>query len=122
VQGPEVWLKELGIELACVVDPASPALLDPEHRVFVNWETYYLSRDAAVTAFRQTPWEFSGPVTDPVSRARFVPTAASPRRERGDRLFLFENGETLARFDADPAAYEMPMIGMVPKDEAASAP
>lgn len=116
MQGPEVWLTQLGIELACVVDPPAPARLDAEHRVFVNLETYYLSQPAAVTAFRQTPWEFSGPLTDPVSRARFVPTADSPRRERGDRTFFFESDATLAEFDADPAAYEVPMIGMVPKN------
>ncbi len=116
MQGPEVWLTELGIELQCAVDPTARAMLDVEHRVFVNWETYYLSRDAAVTAFRQTPWEFTGPVTDPVSRERFQPSADSPRRDAEERTFFFESEATLAKFDADPASYETLMVGMVAKN------
>jgi YHS domain-containing protein len=117
VQGPGVFLTNLGIELRCVVDPSAPAILDADHRVFVNWETYYFSRDAARSAFLQAPHELAGLVTDPVSRKRFRPTADSPRRDRGDHPFYFESEETATAFDADPERYETPMIGMLPKED-----
>jgi hypothetical protein len=115
VQGPEIWLNTLGVKLPCAVDPQSAARLDAEHRVFVNWETYFVSDPAAMAAFREAPWEFCGLVTDPVSRVRFRPTPSSPRRDRGDRPFFFHSDATVAAFDAGPEAYEKPMIGMVPK-------
>ena len=116
MQGPAIWLTNLGIELQCVVDPAAPALLDADHRAFVNWESYYFSGESAMTAFLQAPHEFAGFVTDPVSRVRFQPTVDSPRRDRGDRPFYFESTETMTAFDADPERYETPMIGMVSKE------
>jgi YHS domain-containing protein len=115
VQGPEIWLNALGVTLPCAVDPQAQARLDVAHGAFVNWESYFVSGPAALAAFRQAPWEYCGVVTDPVSRARFRPTADSPRRDRGDRPFFFESEATLAAFGADPEKYEAPMIGMVAK-------
>ena len=116
MQGPETWLNILGIGLQCVVDPESVALVDADHRAFVNWEIYYFSNDATMTAFLQSPHEFAGLVTDPVSRERFQPSANSPRRDRGDHPFYFESEETLALFDVDPESYEIVMIGMREKN------
>lgn len=113
MQGPDPYLIDMGADLACVVHPDRDAVIDPAHRVFVNWETYYVSDDASRQTFMSAPYEYTGNVTDPISRARFTPTATSPRRDHGDRIFYFESDETLASFDADPDMYTTPMPGMV---------
>jgi YHS domain-containing protein len=90
------------------VDPEQPARLDSAHRALVNYEVYYFGTDAALQTFVAQPWRFTGRVTDPVSRNRFEPTAESPRRSYGGRLFYLESRETAATFDEDPATWGVP--------------
>ena len=117
MEGPETFLTGLGISLKGVVDPEADALLDPEHRVFVNWETYFVSSDAALAQFNREPYRFTGRVTDPVTKERFIPGEASPTRRHAGRLFYFSSAETAAAFDADPDALALPMIGMRPVED-----
>ena len=112
MQGPEPYLNDLGISLSCVVDPSRPALLDASHRAFVNYEAYYFADDAAMKAFVAEPYRYSGKVTDPVSMTRFSPTAESPTRSFGGRLFYFSSDETAATFDTDQPKYGNLMPGM----------
>ncbi len=86
MQSPELFLNDLGITVNCVVDPARPALLDEAHRVFVNWETYYLSSDEALAKFRADPLKYVGTVTDPVTRERFRPNGKHTRIEHDGRV------------------------------------
>jgi len=37
-----------------VVEPAAMGILDDKHRVFVNYETYYMSSKAAMGEFRKS--------------------------------------------------------------------
>ena len=110
VQGPEIWLNELGISVACVVDPAQNAVLDEAHRVFVNYETYYLSSVAARQTFRQSPWQYTGLVTDPVSRDRFQPDGESPTAAYEGRLFYFVSDAHRETFRQDPEEYAVPVV------------
>ncbi len=110
VQGPEIYLNQLGVTVKCVVDPSRDAILDEAHRVFVNWETYYLCDDAAVKTFTAAPWKYAGTVTDPVSRERFRPDGGSPTARHGDRVFYFQSAEHAATFTADPEAYATPIV------------
>lgn len=112
MQGPEIYLNDLGISVPCVVDPSRPALLDEKHRVFVNWETCYLSSDAALAEFRRNPLKYVGTVTDPVTRERFRPNGRSTRIEHDGRIIWFAKAENAVRFRASPEAYMPPMIGM----------
>lgn len=112
MQSPEIFLNDLGISVACVVDPDKPALLDEAHRVFINWETYFVSSDEALAEFRADPLKYVGTVTDPVTRERFRPKAASPRVEHEGRLIWFAKAENMTRFQAGPEAFIPPMIGM----------
>lgn len=112
MQSPELFLNDLGITVNCVVDPARPALLDEAHRVFVNWETYYLSSDEALVKFRADPLRYVGTVTDPVTRERFRPNGRHTRIEHEGRIIWFAKAENLTRFRAGPEAYVPPMIGM----------
>jgi YHS domain-containing protein len=112
VQGPDHYLKELGIRLPCAVDPSRTAVLETSHRALVNYEAYYFSDDAAMKAFNAEPYRYTGKVTDPVSMVRFVPTADTPTRSFGGRLFFFSTNETATTFDTDQAKYGNPMPGM----------
>lgn len=112
MQSPELFLNDLGITVPCVVDPSKPALLDEAHRVFVNWETYYLSSDKALAKFRAYPLKYVGTVTDPVTRERFRPTKKHTRIEHEGRVIWFAQPQNEARFRMGPEAYIPPMIGM----------
>ncbi len=110
MQGPEIWLNQLGITLACVVDPTRNAVLDADHRVFVNYETYYLSDEQAVQTFKAEPWRYTGMVTDPVSKARFQPAGDSPRAVHQGRVFYFASADNAKTFALDPAAQATPVV------------
>lgn len=112
MQSPEFYLNDLGITVPCVVEPSRPALLDEQHRVFVNWETYYLSSDEALAKFRAAPLKYVGTVTDPVTRERFRPGGRNTRIEHDGRIIWFKKAENAVRFRASPEAYVPPMIGM----------
>jgi len=112
VQGPEKYLNELGLKLPCAVDPSRTAVLDSAHRAFVNYEVYFFADDAAKKAFAAKPYRYTGKVTDPVTLVRFTPTASSPVRSYGGRLFIFSSGQTASTFDSDSTKYGMLMPGM----------
>jgi len=112
VQDPEIHLNDLGISVPCPVDPGQSAVLDRDHRVFVNWETYYLSSPAAMAVFLAAPFAYTGKVTDPVTRSRFEPTADSPRQDHAGRLFFFRSGSAAGQFAAQPDSFATPMITM----------
>lgn len=112
MQGPEKYLNELGVALNCAVDPSHLAVIDAAHRVLVNHEAYFVADGAALQVFQAEPYRYAGKVTDPVSLERFVPTAESPNRTYGPRLFFFSSEETASAFDKDLAKYSIPMPGM----------
>ena len=114
MQGPEVYLNDLGIGFTCIVDTDKPAVLDGAHRVLLNYESYYFSSKEARSQFLEAPHPYCGRVTDVVTRERFEPAEASPRRELNGRVFLFSSAETAAQFDEAPDDFATPMPGMVP--------
>ena len=110
MQGPEIWLKQLGISVACVVDPSQPGILDEAYRVFINYEAYYLSSAEATGKFNQAPWRYTGLVTDPVTHQRFQPTSESPSRKYEGRLYYFSSAGSEQAFGGDPAAYATTVV------------
>jgi YHS domain-containing protein len=98
----------MGISLPCAVHPDQSAILDAEHRALVNYEAYYFGSSEAQEAFVAEPWKYTGKVTDPVSRERFVPTAESPVRTYGGRIFFLQSAETATTFDNDPPRFGVP--------------
>jgi YHS domain-containing protein len=115
VQGPEQYLVDLGVQLACAVDPSRTAIIDAAHRALVNYEAYFFCDEATMKSFLAEPYRYTGKVTDPVSRERFIPAADSPSRSHGGRLFYFASDQTAAAFDADTVKYGTPMPGMIEK-------
>ena len=112
MQGPDKYLNELGISVKCVVDPSRPAILDAAHRAFVNYEAYYFCDEASMGKFVAAPYKYTGKVTDPVTRERFEPTAESPHRSYGGRLFYFISAETATAFDGNQMKFGNLMPGM----------
>jgi YHS domain-containing protein len=106
--------------LSCPVHPERPARFENELRSFVNWEAYFFSDAAAKTSFDVEPWRWCGRVTDPVTRARFVPTETSPRAAHGGRPYFFQSDSTRTVFLADAERYAKPktMAQMKPMDDA----
>jgi YHS domain-containing protein len=105
-------MNEMGLSVKCVVDPSRPAILDAAHRAFVNYEAYYFCDEASMSKFVAAPYQYTGKVTDPVTRARFVPTAESPHRSYGGRLFYFASAEHATAFDGNLIKYGTLMPGM----------
>ena len=112
MQGPEVFLNDLGITVNCVVNPQQKAKLDTDHRVFVNWETYYFSNQEAQKTFKNAAYQFTGPLTDPVSAERFQPNNKSPFRQFEGRLFYFQNQNNALAFENSPEDFVTPVVGM----------
>lgn len=97
---------------ACYEDPTRPAVLDGDHAVRVNHDTYLFADVAARDRFRAALVERCGPLTDPVTRRRFEPDGRSPRLSRGDVEYVFERTESLRRFLLDPERYALPRFTM----------
>ncbi len=108
MQDPETYLKNLGIELPCAVDPSKPAVLDAAHRAYVNHEVYFFSTEEACANFRKDPLPWCGLVTDPVSGKRFRPTKASPHLAYAGRPYYFATKATRSKFQAQPERYKNP--------------
>jgi len=85
-------------------------ILDDKHRVFVNYETYYMSSKAAMGEFRKSRWRFTGMVTDPVSKVRFQPDGDSASAAAAGRFFYFSSRENAEKFAAAPGEYSTPIV------------
>jgi YHS domain-containing protein len=112
VQGPEQPILEQNLELVSAVDPSRPAVIDRDHRVFVNYEIYYFADSDLRAKFLEDPTAYTGMLTDPVSLVRFRPNPGSPRREREGRIYFFPDASAAARFDAEPDRFAVPIYKM----------
>ncbi len=112
MQGPERFLTDLHLSLPCAVIPGAPARLDADHRVFVNYETYYVSSPDSKASFLVQPHRYTGLLTDPVTLERFRPGESSPRRRHDGHLFYFASESTALEFDDTPVLYSTPRLAM----------
>ena len=78
MQDPEHYIAELGLTFPCPVRPDLDAVIDAEHRAFVNHEIYFFSSREAAAEFSRRPLRYAGLVTDPVNGSRFAPSEISP--------------------------------------------
>ena len=108
VQDPHVQLQELGIAIPDAVDPGRSAVLDPAHRSFVDYETFFFADDADKRRFDADPTASCGILTDPVTKQRFRPGSDAPRGEFAGRAYAFYNADNKATFDKTPEAFARP--------------
>lgn len=118
MKDPEPYLTALEIDVQCAVDTSMSAVLDEAHRSRVNWEIYFFASPKHKKQFDADPLKYCGWVTDPVVKARFLPTPLSPRLDYDRRPFFFIDDSTLAAFEAHPDSLAQPdhrMIQMTPE-------
>jgi YHS domain-containing protein len=120
VQDPEVYLSALQIELPGLVHSDRIAILDPEHRSQVNFESYFFSDQSTKTQFNQDLVGRCGILTDPVSRQRFRPGDSSPRVDYAGHPFFFVSEETRMQFERQPELFYPPDVGMIPMIDSTS--
>ena len=113
VQDPQIQLQEIGLSVADLLDPKRPAVLDPAHRSFVNYETFFFADEADKRRFDADPTGSCGILTDPVTKERFRPASDSPRSSYDGRAYIFLTAENKAKFDKDPGAIARPNYDMI---------
>ena len=108
MQDPQNQLQELGIAVPDLIDPTRPAVLDPAHRSFVNYETFFFADEADKRRFDADPTASCGVLTDPVTKKRFRPGSDSPRGEFAGRIYLFFDATSKATFEKAPETFARP--------------
>lgn len=109
MQGPENYLKAQNMTLPSAVDPSRTAVLDADHRAFVNYEVYFFADQELKTTFLKDPTSFTGELTDPVTMQRFLPSSNALRTEYAGRLFLFPDAASAQAFAAEPDRFALPV-------------
>lgn len=89
------------------VDPAELGSLAPALRARVNGEIYRFASVHTLKRFVAAPALYCGLLRDPVTGARFWPSARSPRLQWKDGPYFFESDSTREVFAATPAKYEV---------------
>ena len=105
LKNPEKYLKEQKIDLRCVVNQGRHAAPEAKRRAYVNYEIFYLSTNDALAHFRRRTLQYCGWLTDPVSGARFRPTASSPRMVHNGRPYYFSTISNRMKFEAMPDSF-----------------
>lgn len=112
MQGADFFLREISLTPGSYFDPATPAVVQLSHASRLNYEWYFFATTEEKARFDAEPLEHCGYLTDPVSKQRFEPLPDSPTHVYGETTFVFLDENTLARFQADPERYKVPMFGM----------
>ena len=105
-------VRRRGLSFACYDDPSRDAVIDADHAVSVNWETYLFADVAAAERFERDLVARCGLLTDPVSHRRFVPDATSPRLEYDGLPWYFESADTRDAFAREPQRFRLPHFTM----------
>ncbi len=104
-EDPGRYLRALGLTVMCPVHPRWAAVLDSSLRVWINHEVHYFSDRGALEKFTRAPRRYCGRLTDPVSLARLVPSARSPRLDYRGRTYFFRSDSTRAVFATSPDGF-----------------
>ena len=108
MQDPQIQLQELGIAVQDVIDPKRLAVLDPAHRSFVDFETFFFADVDDKRRFDADPTGSCGILTDPVSKKRFRPGSESPRTSYAGRMYVFLDDASREAFEKSPDDFARP--------------
>ncbi len=117
MKDPARYLTELGASVASATGDQLTAVLDTDHRGYVNWEVFFFADLEEKVMFERDPVRFCGIVTDPVSKKRFRPAIDSPRFDYAGRPYFFQSKATLKRFRSMPDGLANPAHKMIEKKE-----
>ena len=102
----------MGLAVACAMDETRMAIVDREHRVSINWETFFFADADNMARFNADPTRYCDRVTDPVTQVRFQPTPRSPRFDYKGRTFYFTSDSTRTVFKTMPDSLAVPHFAM----------
>ncbi len=84
--------------------------------VMLGFESFFFADSANISIFLDDIPRYSGGITDPVSKERFLPNINSPKSEFMGSTFIFASELTHGAFDKMPSMYYLPNYKMLPKD------
>ena len=122
MQDPARYINELGIELTSCVDPSRSAIVDSSYMVMLGFETFFFADSANISRFLDDIPRYSGGITDPVSKERFIPDSNSPKSEFMGSTFIFASELTHETFEKMPSMYFLPNYKMLTKDSTEEEP
>ena len=111
VQDVPAALTRKGLSFQDYFDPRRSALIDAEHCVRLNFESFFFADAAGRARFLGDPLAYCGLLTDPVSHKRFRPSAGSTPLEDGGVTWFFESRANREAFAQDPERYRLPHWG-----------
>ncbi len=106
-------MNTLDITVPCMVDDSREAIIDADHKAYVNYEIYFFADAKNRERFVKNPLKYCGIITDPVSRERFVPTRKSPALDHDGKPFYFMSDSTMALFEAHSDSLAWPNYKMI---------
>lgn len=102
------FLAKRGLAFDSYLDPRRKAVVDAEHCVRINWESFFFADLWERERFLDDVVAYCGLLTDPVSRRRFRPTQESPRSAHAGVRYFFESDGTREQFEVEPEKYRLP--------------
>ena len=105
MQDPDDFLKQQKLSFLDPVDPSRDAVIDVAHRTRIGNDWFYFSSRETKDAFLRDPFRYGVALSDPVSHERFMPTKASPKKQRAGVEFRFASKATLSAFSAAPDSF-----------------
>jgi YHS domain-containing protein len=111
-------MRNLKIEVPCVVYPNRKARIDSSLRRKIGHDLFYFSSAQAMRLFDRNPARYVKALSDPVTISRFKVTRATPRLEYRERAYYFASDSTRHAFEADREKYRdrraaAPVMGML---------
>ncbi|GJM20601.1 MAG: hypothetical protein DHS20C15_05160 [Planctomycetota bacterium] len=112
---PDVFVQDVlysvqrkGLHFDGYLDATRPAVLDADHCLTVNYETFLFADAANRERFLADVREHCGLLTDPVSKRRFRPGPDAPRAEHAGHSWFFESRANRDMFLRAPDDYRLP--------------
>jgi YHS domain-containing protein len=112
VQDVPQFVRRKEVGLFDYLDNRVEAVIDSEHCVRLNYETYFFGDLWTKERFRSDPVMFCGLLTDPVSRERFRPSEDSPRSSYEKVTYYFQDRSNRDLFELSPMTYRLPSWSM----------
>ncbi|HSQ59968.1 MAG TPA: hypothetical protein VLT84_06005 [Acidobacteriota bacterium] len=106
MQDPEPYLRNLGVQVPCIVDPKRLARIDTSLRRRIGHDLFYFSSAQAMKRFDRDPLKYVKRLSDPITARRFPVQRRSRTTEFSGRTYYFAVDSTIARFLSEPERWK----------------